>query len=96
VFDDLGRDIAAIELPRWGRVVVVDGPVPWLGGRRRRGGGGADPPVLDRLRGRRHEPGVGVEWDKATPAENRDLVLWMRQAPKPRRLLLVSPTSRTS
>jgi integrase len=28
---------------------------------------------------------VGVEWDKATPAEVRDLVLWLRQAPKPRR-----------
>lgn len=28
---------------------------------------------------------VGVEWDRATPAEVRDLVLWLRQAPKPRR-----------
>jgi integrase/recombinase XerD len=28
---------------------------------------------------------VGVEWDKATPAEVRDLVLWLRQAAKPRR-----------
>jgi integrase/recombinase XerD len=28
---------------------------------------------------------VGVEWDKATPAEARDLVLWLRQAPKPGR-----------
>ena len=28
---------------------------------------------------------VGVEWDKATPAEVRDLVLWLRQASKPRR-----------
>jgi integrase/recombinase XerD len=28
---------------------------------------------------------VGVEWDKATPAEARDLVLWLRQASKPRR-----------
>jgi integrase/recombinase XerD len=27
---------------------------------------------------------VGVEWDKATPAEARDLVLWLRQAAKPR------------
>jgi integrase len=27
---------------------------------------------------------VGVEWDKATPAEVRDLVLWLRQAAKPR------------
>jgi integrase len=29
--------------------------------------------------------GVGVEWDKATPGEVRDLVLWLRQAAKPRR-----------
>jgi integrase len=28
---------------------------------------------------------VGVEWDKATPAEARDLVLWLRQAAKTRR-----------
>ncbi len=28
---------------------------------------------------------VGVEEDKATPAEARDLVLWLRQASKPRR-----------
>ena len=27
---------------------------------------------------------VGVEWDKATPAEARDLVLWLKQAVKPR------------
>ncbi|MEU7260992.1 site-specific integrase [Streptomyces rimosus] len=27
---------------------------------------------------------VGVEWDKATSAEVRDLVLWLRQASKPR------------
>src|SRR5713226_6337578 len=26
---------------------------------------------------------VGVDWDKATPAEVRDLVLWLRQAAKP-------------
>ncbi|KAA2265406.1 hypothetical protein F0L68_04625 [Solihabitans fulvus] len=25
---------------------------------------------------------VGVEWDKATPAEVRDLVLWLKQATK--------------
>jgi integrase/recombinase XerD len=28
---------------------------------------------------------VGVEWDRASPAEVRDLVLWLRQASKPRR-----------
>ena len=27
---------------------------------------------------------VGVEWDKVTPAEVRDLVLWLKQATKPR------------
>jgi integrase/recombinase XerD len=27
---------------------------------------------------------VGVDWDKATPAEVRDLVLWLKQATKPR------------
>ena len=26
---------------------------------------------------------VGIEWDKATPADGRDLVLWLRQATKP-------------
>lgn len=28
---------------------------------------------------------VGVEWDQATPADARDLVLWLKQATKPRR-----------
>ena len=28
---------------------------------------------------------VGVEWDKATPAEVRDLVAWLKQTTKPRR-----------
>jgi integrase/recombinase XerD len=28
---------------------------------------------------------VGVEWDKATPTEVRDLVLWLKRAEKPRR-----------
>jgi integrase/recombinase XerD len=28
---------------------------------------------------------VGVEWDQATPAEARDLVLWLKQARKSRR-----------
>jgi integrase len=28
---------------------------------------------------------VGVEWNKATPAEARDLALWLKQATKPRR-----------
>lgn len=28
--DDVERDLSLIDLPRWGRVVRVDGPVPWL------------------------------------------------------------------
>jgi hypothetical protein len=30
VFDGVHRDIAAIRLPRWGRVVPAAGTVPWL------------------------------------------------------------------
>ncbi|MER5392544.1 hypothetical protein [Saccharopolyspora sp. NPDC002686] len=30
MFDDAGRDIASIQLPKWGRVVSVEGMVPWL------------------------------------------------------------------
>jgi integrase/recombinase XerD len=30
VFDDVDRDIAAIRLSKWGRVVSAAGPVPWL------------------------------------------------------------------
>jgi integrase/recombinase XerD len=30
VLDDADRDIAAIRLPLWGRVVPDDGQVPWL------------------------------------------------------------------
>jgi hypothetical protein len=29
MFDDVERNIAAIQLPRWGRVVSNEGPVPW-------------------------------------------------------------------
>ena len=103
MFDDVVRDIASTEVPRWGRVVAAGGVVPWLVV-----GPGGDPvePVCRFLAdfvARDNRPGsvrsyaygllrwwrwlraVGVEWDKATPAEVRDLVLWLRQAPKPRR-----------
>lgn len=103
VFDEVDRDVSAIVLPRWGKVVPADGLVPWLV---------VDPdgapvePVrrfladfvaqanspasvrsyaYDLLRWWRWLIAVEVEWDKATPAEARDLVLWLRQAAKTRR-----------
>jgi integrase/recombinase XerD len=103
VFDEVDRDVGAIVIPRWGRVVRVDGVVGWLV---------VDPDgtavepirlfLLDFL-ARDNRPGsvrsyayvllrwwrwlraIGAEWDKATPSEARDLVLWLRQATKPRR-----------
>lgn len=30
VFDDVDRDITAIRLPKWGRVMPAEGTVPWL------------------------------------------------------------------
>jgi integrase/recombinase XerD len=41
--------------------------------------------AYDLLRWWRWLRAVGVEWDKATPAEARDLALWLRRATKPRR-----------
>jgi integrase/recombinase XerD len=43
--------------------------------------------AYDLLRWWRWLRAVGVEWDKATPAEVRDLVLWLKQTAKPRRAL---------
>lgn len=110
LFDAVERDLTAIRLPRWGRVVEVKGPVPWLV---------VDPdgvpvePVrrflvdfvardnrpssvrsyaYDLLRWWRWLLAVGVEWDKATPAEARDLVLWLKDAEKQRR----SPRTRST
>jgi integrase len=40
--------------------------------------------AYDLLRWWRWLRAVGVEWDKATPAEVRDLVLWLKQMAKPR------------
>lgn len=97
------RDIGAVTVSRWGRVVRAEGVVPWLV---------VDPdgvpvePVRRFLMdfvARDNRPGsvrsyaycllrwwrwlraVGVEWDQATSAEARDLVLWLKQAVKPRR-----------
>jgi hypothetical protein len=41
--------------------------------------------AIDLLRWWRWLRAVGVEWDKATPAEARDLVLWLKDATKHRR-----------
>jgi integrase len=102
VFDDVGRDVGSIRLPRWGRVVPTEGVVPWLvvgpdgvpvepirrffvdfvarDNRR----GSVRSYAYDLLRWWRWLLAVGVEWDRATPAEVRDLVLWLKQAAKPR------------
>lgn len=103
MFDDVERDIQAIRLPEWGRVVQGEGLVPWLVV----GPDGVPVEPIRRflsdfvardsrpdsvrsyayglLRWWRWLRAVGVEWDKATPAEVRDLVLWLKQATKPRR-----------
>ncbi|WP_019972166.1 hypothetical protein [Mycobacterium sp. 141] len=103
MFDDVERDVRAIRLPRWGRVVEVDDAVPWVVI-------GEDGQIVEPIRrflldfiARDNRPGsvrsyafvllrwwrwlnaVDVQWDKATPAEARDLVLWLVQATKPRR-----------
>ncbi len=39
--------------------------------------------ALELLRWWRWLRAIGVQWDKATPAEGRDLVLWLMQATKP-------------
>lgn len=101
MFDEIERDVGAIRLPRWGRVLESEGLAPWLV---------VDPddvpvePVrrflvdfvardnqpssvrsyaYDLLRWWRWLRAVEVEWDRATPAEARDLVLWLKQTSKP-------------
>ncbi|MGH3687933.1 MAG: tyrosine-type recombinase/integrase [Pseudonocardiaceae bacterium] len=103
MFDDVGRDVGSIRLPRWGRVMPAEGAVPWLvvdpDGvpvepvrrflvdfvARDNRAGSVRSYAYDLLRWWRWLQAVGVEWDKASPAEVRDLVLWLRQATKPRR-----------
>lgn len=103
MFDEKGRDVAAIRLPQWGRVTDADGPVPWLvvddcgvpvepirryladfvaAGN---SAGSVRSYGYALLRWWRWLIAIGVVWNKATPAEARDLVLWMKQVTKPRR-----------
>jgi integrase/recombinase XerD len=115
LFEDQERDIASIELPRWGRVVRVDGMVGWLvvdpdgvavepirrflfdfvARDNRAGSVRSYAYVL--LRWWRWLRAVGVEWNKATPGEARDLVLWLRQASKqsPRTASAATPARST-
>ena len=103
MFDDAGRDIAAIVLAQWGRVVKSEGEVSWLvvgpdgvvvepirrflsdfvarGNRL----GSVRSYAFALLRWWRWLQAVDVEWNQATPSEARDLVLWLKQASKPRR-----------
>ncbi len=99
-FDDVERDIGSIRLPRWGRVVLAEGQVPWLVVSddglavepirryladfvaRDNRPGSVRSYAYDLLRWWRWLRAVGVQWDKATPAEARDLVLWLKQAIK--------------
>jgi integrase/recombinase XerD len=105
VFDDVDRNIPAIQLPRWGRVVRADGTVPWLVVddegvpiepirrylndfmARDTSVGSVRSYGYALLRWWRWLRAVDVEWDQATPAEIRDLVLWLKQATKPCRSL---------
>lgn len=102
--DDQLRDIGAVVLPDWGRVVVDDQAV--VGWRVVGPDGVVVEPVARFLRdfgARGNRPGsvrsyayallrwlrwlqvVEVAWDRATSAEVRDYVLWLRQARKARR-----------
>jgi integrase/recombinase XerD len=102
VFDEPQRDLAAIRLPVWGRVISTgDEVVPYLLV-------GPDLVVVEPVRrfltefvARDNRPtsvrsyafdllrwwrwlrAVEVEWQRATPAEARDFVLWLKQATKP-------------
>ncbi|MGF1427531.1 tyrosine-type recombinase/integrase [Kitasatospora sp. LaBMicrA B282] len=107
--DEAERDLAAIRLPKWGRVVPAEGVVPWLVVAP---DGTPVVPVRRYLHDfvARNRPGsvrsyayallrwwrwllvVDVEWSRATSAEVRDLVLWLRQTSKPRN----SPRTRSA
>jgi len=93
------RDLDRIRLPRWGRVAPVDGVVPWLVLDDADLPVEPVLVFLRDFVARGNRPGsvrsyafgllrwwlrvVGVEWDRATSAEVRDLVLWLRSATKP-------------
>lgn len=99
LFDVVERDIASIRLPQWGRVVPAEGLAPWLvvdsAGvpvepiRRflvdfvARDNSSERSYAYGLLRWWRWLRAVEVEWDQTTPAEVRDLVLWLKQAEKP-------------
>lgn len=102
LFDEVERDVAAIRLPRWGRVGPAEGVVPWLVfddvgvavrpirryltdfSAQDNSAHSVRSYALELLRWWRWLRVLNVQWDKATPAEGRDLVLWMKQATKPR------------
>jgi hypothetical protein len=99
--DATSRDIQSIRLPRWGRVAVGAGAVPWLvfneEGRavepirrflidfvaRDNRPGSVRSYAFDLLRWWRWLRVVQVEWDRATSAEVRDFVLWLRVGKEP-------------
>lgn len=100
LFDYVERDLGSVQLPRWGRVISVEGVVPWLVVNddglpvepirryladfvaRDNRPGSVRSYAYDLLRWWRWLQAVGVGWDEATPAEARDLVLWLKQAAK--------------
>lgn len=101
MFDDVERDIAAIQMPSWGSVAPAAGVVPWLvvddAGHpidpikryladfmaQGNSAASARSYAFELLRWWRWLSAVGMEWDRATPAEGRDLVLWLLRATKP-------------
>jgi integrase/recombinase XerD len=101
VFDDVERDITAVQLPSWGRVAEAAGVVPWLvfddAGQpigpikqyladfmaQGNSAASARSYGFELLRWWRWLMAVDVEWHRATPAEGRDLVLWLMRATKP-------------
>ena len=100
--DEVERDLTQLVLPRWGGVVEVDEPIPWLvvddagdpvepirrylGDFVARGRSAASTRSYsyDLLRWWRWLRVVGIDWDKATSAEVKDFVLWLRSATKRR------------
>ena len=71
VYDDAGDSVEPIR--RYLRDFVARG----------NGDGSTRSYAFDLLRWWRWLQAVDVEWDRATPAEGRDLVLWLLQASKP-------------
>ena len=94
------RDLDAVRLPRWGRVVAAEGAVPWsvvssAGEQvepiqvflvefvlRDNRVGSVRSYAYGLLRWWRWLRAIDVAWDRASPAEVRDFVLWLRRARK--------------